>query len=919
MFRPMSRKKQWLLGGGCAALLAGGGVLAVLAVIVLVVALPYALRGPLVEALDRELDAAAGTDVSLGGVDVSLFSTLPRATLRVRDLRVASPAPFEGTDLFAASRLDVGVDLLAALGGRLEIERVVLEDAELTVLVDKKGRTNVPGGGGGGGSSGGGGSGVTVVLDALEIDDFTLTYEDRSAGMRAKVEHLDLTASGRASDAGVRFETEAGIEALTAHASGVTWLDRAVVDADLALEWDARTGTLTLGDNTVAVNALPLAFSGTVTSQAAATGLDLQFAVKDTSFKTLLSLVPSAFTQDFAGVTAGGTLRLAGHVKGDYVDADHLPSFLLDLGVADGSFRYPSLPAGVDAIAVDLRVEHPGGAPDAAVIDLKELSLRTAGAPIRLVARVTHPVSDPDVDAKLVGTLDLAALAGALPAEPGSPPPSGRIDADVEVRGRASQFASGADPTNVKAAGTFRATDLRYRGEGMPEVTIRRAGLTLTPAVADLEQADLRYADSDLVLSGRLEGLLAWLLVDDAPLKGGMSLQSKRLDLRPFSTDEEEPEPEPEASNASAIVPVPGNVDFEFDAAIGHLITDTFEMRDVSGKIVVRDSAVRMAPIRGQMLGGEVTLEGTYLAPTARSADVDLAVTAVRLDLADTVREFDTLKRIAPLLEGVSGRFDTGFGMKGRLNRDGTPDLSILSSQGHLAPAGTTLRPKAMGSVSSALKNGDADALVLTGATIGYALREGQLRLQPSEVRLGSLPATLSGTAGLLDRTMDLKLAVSVPAGSVAGAKKVVGDALDVTVRITGGWDDPKVKVSLDGADVEEVVEAVVDEALARVQAEVEKLLAEAEAAADALRAEAKKQGDKLVKEAKGNPVAEAGAKEAAKLLEKEADKAADKVLAEARKKADELLAAAKGAAGSSSTSSAGGGGGKAGKKKGGK
>lgn len=193
---------------------------------------------------------------------------------------------------------------------------------------------------------------------------------------------------------------------------------------------------------------------------------------------------------------------------------------------------------------------------------------------------------------------------------------------------------------------------------------------------------------------------------------------------------------------------------------------------------------------------------------------------------------------------------------------------------------------------------------MLGGARVGYAFRDGRIKLDPFTAKLGRIPATVSGTAGVLDRSLDLTMALRVPTAGLAGspllasAKKVVGKDVDVRVRLTGTWKDPKVTVGVEGDPALDAVKSVVtegiDAALERAQAEADRILGAAREAADALRAEGKKKGDQLVKDAKGNPVKEALAKEAAKKVQKEADKAADKLLVEAKAKADELIAAAR-------------------------
>ena len=48
---------------------------------------------------------------------------------------------------------------------------------------------------------------------------------------------------------------------------------------------------------------------------------DLQFGTEQTSFKTLLSLVPAVYMNDYADLKASGDFTMSGSAKGVYSDA----------------------------------------------------------------------------------------------------------------------------------------------------------------------------------------------------------------------------------------------------------------------------------------------------------------------------------------------------------------------------------------------------------------------------------------------------------------------------------------------------------------------------------------------------------------------------------------------------------------------
>ncbi|MFN7144452.1 MAG: AsmA-like C-terminal region-containing protein [Myxococcota bacterium] len=596
------------------------------------------------------------------------------------------------------------------------------------------------------------------------------------------------------------------------------------------------------------------------------------------------------------------------------------------LQVNDGAFRYPSLPTSVDGIQVDLAVRHPEGGVDATEIDLPRFAANVGGAPITGSLRLRNPVTDPDVAATVVGALDLALLRQALP--PSDATYAGKAAVDLDVRGRVSQFTAQA-VDQVTARGTLRLEDFRYTTPEQPvPVEIDRLHVTLDPRRADLAELSMRLGASDLAARGTVDNLVAYVLTD-APLVGRMDVTSRFLDLDAFTGGGSEAVASSDGATRGAsagaapvdagsrVVVVPTDLDFGLTARAGRVRYGGHDASDVTGTFALKDGALRIETLRMGLLGGRVELSGAYAAPTDAHADVDMRIEMVDFDAGATVAAFDALGEIVPVARGARGRFDSGFRMQARLGPDLAPDLPTVFSDGRLRTKALSLAPAFLGDVAEKLGNTRFRTLDLDDADLRFEMKNGRVAIAPTSLKVGGVAATLGGTTGALDRTLDLDLAMEVPVASVKAADLLgaigaaKGGAADVKVKVGGTYDKPTVRLDVGGvADaIEEkvaaVVEDVTDRLLAEARAKGDALVAEAERLAakgiaeakkqgDALRAEAKKRADTLAAEAKGNPLAEAAAKETKKKLLAEADKKIAKLEAEAASKARAGVDAAK-------------------------
>lgn len=854
-----------------------------------------------VDTLNQELDA----EITLGDGDVSMLRDFPRLSVRLNDIAVTGQGPFAGVELVKAETLGVSVDVMSLMGSDVQVKGLDIRNGVVNAVVAEDGSANWDVFGGSDSSSAS--SGSTSVED-LAVSGLAVRYDDRSTGTTVDIADVALNGSADMGSSSTETDLDLTLTGLTVDDGKVTWLRDATVRLDGGLALANDTGGVTLDALQLAVNDLGLGISGTAVPQGDDWDLDLALDSQGATFKSLLSLVPAVYTKDFAGLEASGTLGLSGTVKGLLpAEGDDLPALDLSLSVADGRFHYPDLPSDVSDVQVAATVKHPGGGMDAMVVDVSRFHLIVAGAPFDGRLNVTNASSDPSVDLEAKGKLDLATLATVVPPEPGTTL-TGDLDIDLRMKGRVSAFEA-QDLDAVEADGRVTLLGATYTDETLPEpFEIDRLRIDITPGALDMAELNVRFGKSDLAATGRVDNALAYALTD-APLKGRLDMTSTLLDLRPYMADDDA---EADAdSDESSLVAVPDDLDLALTLRANRVMTDPYDMRAVRGDIRVAESAIEMKQVKAETLGGTVTMNGTYVAPTDQRADVDLDMTMRSLDLQESMSTVETFQTLAPIAKGSSGRVTVRSKVQTALGPDLSPELPSLMANGAINAQSVTFQPAWLAAVSKELGGLKLDGLKLGSKGMLYAIQQGQLDLRETPVKLGGMDARLSGRMGVLDESMDLALELLVPAknlpsggilGEMAAAAKRKGK-LPITITVKGSYKKPKVGISANSAG-KAAAQAGIDAGIAEAAAQGDKLIAEARKQADVLVKEARKQADKiiaeadkqakkLVRKAKGDPIKELAAREGAKQLRKQARKQADKAVKAARKQANKLIARA--------------------------
>lgn len=910
----------------------GIGVGATLALIVLALVLAPVLFRDRIEARAKaEIEGAVDARVDWQSVGLSFFRHFPDLTLSLQDLSVRGTGAFEGDTLAAVPGFRLVLDLRSLLfGDQTVIRSVDVSAPTLHLIVLDDGATNwdiiradtvaTPESEA---------ATFDVGLRALNVTGATITFDNRQAGLQASIEDLDHSLRGDFTrdrfDIGTR--TRAG--SVTVRGGGVPWLDGVALDADVGIAADLANRTFTLGENRVRLNELELAFTGTVAAgENGDVALDVTFESSDNDSRSLLSLVPALREHDFASLETTGRLSVSGRIDGRYGERS-FPAFSLLARLDSASFRYPDLPLPARDIFVDLAVENPGGDADSTVIAVRRFQARVGDDPIAATLTVRTPVSDPDVDLTMNGTVDLGAAGRTLKLD-GVEELTGVVKTDLAVHARKSAVLH-EEYDRIAARGTIAATGVALRSAALPQrVTVDALDLGLSPRAAELRAFRGTVGSSDLRIVGTLDNVLGYAL-GEGDLRGRASLESDRFDLAEWQSED-----------SLTAVRVPPRLDFVLQAAFAELSRGPLDMTDARGTIRVKDERLTLDSLRLNALGGSFRVSGFYdtTDPEHAAFDVDVAVTDAGLSASSEA--LTTVRSFAPVARYAEGRFSTKLHLTGALRGDLSPILSALSGRGALETSQLVLRDfPPMDRIADALKSSRLQNPTLRAISTVIDIHDGRLHVRPFDVGIEGTTLTVGGSNGL-DRSLDYNLVLALPQSALEGTMRQAvsdlfarvggaGTSLDsasivrVGVQLTGTISNPSVSLDV-GRGVEtaaqslgQAAQATVDEARQtvearadsardearqRAEAEARQIVEEAEQRAAAIRAEAKQladtirskadqQADSLVARA-GSPIARIAAQRAADKLRREADERAIDVTAEADRRADQVVAEAR-------------------------
>jgi len=573
-------------------------------------------------------------------------------------------------------------------------------------------------------------------------------------------------------------------------------------------------------------------------------------------------------------VKTSGNFSVLGMVKGEYGDSA-FPAFQLNAKVNNAAFQYPDLPLPARDIIMDLSLTNPGGSADSTVVNLDRFHLRLGANPVdaRLVVRT--PVSDPSVDLRMQGKVDLADVRKTVKLQ-NVDQLAGTISADAAVRTRMSAIDK-KQYDRVAASGNVDVAGLTLRGKTLPlPLAIRQASLRLAPERANLTRFSGTVGSSDLEATGAIDNLIAYAFRDDT-LKGSATVRSNHFDLDEWRT----------GGGDLQIIPVPPNLDFALNARVNELTYDKLRMTGANGSLRVKDRRVTLQDFRMNTLGGEIALNGYYETKDTTKPAFDVGFRMTKLDIPSTFKAFTTVQMLAPVAKYASGTISTQLNLNGSLGKNMLPLFQGLTGKGAIQTANVALHDfPAMEKLVDITKLQILNNPTMQAIRTSFQIHDGRLFTNPFAVKIGPMTMQVSGSNGL-DQSLDYDLQLQVPQSLLGGGanqalSNLAAQAGKAGINIAAAPEIP-LGVQLGGSVTNPVVKADVGTLTSSVT----------QGASQAV-----KQADALVSKAGDNPLAAAGAKVAADKLRQESDAKAAGIIGEASKRADSLVAAARRQAG---------------------
>lgn len=485
-----------------------GWTAAIIAVLIILAAVGLKLFFPKDKVRQMAMEQAreaTGRDVTIGDLDVSFWGGLG---VKLHDVTISNPGGWQDSLLATVDNVDVKLSLWPLLSGEYQIDRLIINGPEATLVKRSDGEVNydlVP-------ASDtlpqeverapaeAKAAAAAISFDRLEVNDGRIAYIDDSSLSAYRLFGLSLSTH-LANPRGGFYESQGTISTDSVVVRMEDTWPALAIGLKYEIDYDMNRGRLTVDESELNFGGLEFELSGQVTSSDEGLGGRISIVSQRVGAADLLRLLPPEQMAALEELGVSGDFSFEAEL--DYDESRDAPLYYSGTAVlSDLKMSQADVPGELELARalVDFRPGNARMTIEEAYFDQKPLKGHV----------VVNSFEDPSADGALAGQLDLAFIQPFLPVE-NEPELGGELSFDIKFSGRI------ADPEEMQFSGDVRIADGRYSDNSLPEPIEE---LTLDAYfdndLTRINNFNARMPSAEVSFTGRVTNLVPYVLADSA-------------------------------------------------------------------------------------------------------------------------------------------------------------------------------------------------------------------------------------------------------------------------------------------------------------------------------------------------------------------------------------------------------------------
>lgn len=628
----------------------------------------YYNREQIEKAIISNLNEYVNTPINVASIDLDFIQKFPNVSLKFKGIEIKGSKTSDKSTLLVAKELLLTFSIKDMLRQNYNIKKVYLEDAYITMLVDKDGTTNYdiikkkPEG------NKADSTGETFFsLNAIHLTNIDFQY----LNLYKKQEYSIVFPKAEGS-----FKTESDL--IKASFSGDAQLKHINVgdiniikDKDLNIQTrislNTAKSTFEFTESRIKLKETIFVTEGKF-SFADIPHIDLSIKSADSKVSTLLSLLPENIYNNLKGYNSSGAARFKANIKGD-INTTKSPDINVEFGFNNMSLIHPTTKISINKLNLSGMYTNK----DQGHININGFNCAINGNPVRGELLFKN-FKSPYIKAHFSTKQDINSWLG-LTGYQDFKKATGSASVNFNIDGKVEDIKNKVvEKTHISGEASADIEELTFNNGK----TLRNTQVRLRMAHQDLVLDTLKgmYATSDFDIKGSFKSFITFLLDKEAKLNLEAVLNSNSFNIDDFYTPIEASNSKAESSNIS----LPDNLFINFKCQVNDLAYKKYDFKRFKGTLKILPSQIVLEHVSTQLAGGEITLKGEANTLNQKNPRIDATIELKKIYIDTVMRLFDNFDQKFITVDNLQGQLTTKVYINFSLNDKGKIDPSTIFS-----------------------------------------------------------------------------------------------------------------------------------------------------------------------------------------------------------------------------------------------
>lgn len=541
----------------------------------------------------KELNKHLKTEVRIDpkNIDLTVIKSFPDCAIEFKELTAMDSKEFGSTDtLLYAKRLSLAFNIKDLFNKNYTIKKIILDQAQCHLKVDKKGNANYMVWKSEGASDGK--DSLKFGLEKIQINKIELIYKDSKHRIKLRASIKELNFNGKFSDENYTLKSDGAAFVKLFQVEKVKYLNDKNVKFDI--EFEVRGSTYTIKKSESFINATHIISNGNFVIKDSLQSLDVNFNGKNLDISTTLSLLPEQFKNKISDYESDGEFYASGechYKKGQ--------PFLLrsDFGIKNAGITYKQQNTTLKNVnltgSIELR-DHFSS------LKLKNVSAALNNNTFTGNVELSN-FEDPYLKLNFSANTKLEEMMTFYPIDT-LQELSGNINVTAEIEGLISEMKTNVYSPAIQAKGRATINDLKAKLKQSDKlINIPEGELQLNDRHLNVYGLKLIKGKSDVMLVGEMPNFLSYLFDAKVPLTIIARVTSENIELEDFLFGAGK-------SSETSSVAISDKLDFNISVDVKHLSFGKFTADNIKGSMLLKNQKVALKDLSFNATDGEVKL-----------------------------------------------------------------------------------------------------------------------------------------------------------------------------------------------------------------------------------------------------------------------------------------------------------------------